>query len=200
MSREAHVRFCESGGVRFPSATHLVILCRARPEVYLAAAKAVLDRLGLALNEQKTRVVDVRRESFDFLGNRFVVQPSKRTGAIRPYYYPAPKAMKAVKQKIREAVRRGQHRSLPDLIRERINPVLRGWGNYFKTGNSRRHFMRIANYTTWTLCIMLRKKYQKRSKGWRDHPPSWFYNYHGLFKLYGLLTRAPDRYGRLVTP
>jgi RNA-directed DNA polymerase len=181
-------------------ADDFVILCRQRPEVYLAAAKAVLDRLGLALNEQKTRVVDVRRESFDFLGHRFVVQPSKRSGAIRPYYYPAPKAMNAVKKKIREAVRGGQHRNLPDLLRERVNPVLRGWGNYFKTGNSRMHFLRIANYTTWTLCIMLRKKYKKRSKGWRDHPPSWFYNYHGLFKLYGLLARGPDRYGHLVTP
>jgi Group II intron, maturase-specific domain len=136
---------CERLGVRFPRATHLVILCKARPEVYLAAAKAVLDRLGLALNEQKTRVVDARREAFDFLGHRFVVQPSKRTGAIRPYYYPAPKAMNAVKKKIREAVRGGQHRNLVDLIRERINPLLRGWGNYFKTGNSRMHFLRIAN-------------------------------------------------------
>ena len=109
-------------------ADDFVILCRARPEVYRAAAKVVLDRLGLALNEQKTRVVDVRWESFDFLGHRFVVQPSKRTGAIRPYYYPAPKAMNAVKKKIREAVRGGQHRNLPDLVRERINPLLQGWG------------------------------------------------------------------------
>jgi len=62
-------------------ADDFVILCRARPEVYLAAAKAVLDRLGLALNAQKTRVVDARRESFDFLGHRFVVQPSKAYGS-----------------------------------------------------------------------------------------------------------------------
>lgn len=183
-------------------ADDLVILCGARPEVYLAAVKAVLDRLGLALNEQKTRVVDASKEPFEFLGHRFVVRPSKRTGAIHTYYYPAPKAMKAVKQKIREAVRGGQHRNLPDLIRERINPLLREWGNYFKTGNARKHFLHIANYTTSTLCIMLRKKYKKRSKGWRDHPPSWFYNYHDLFKLYSLaaVVATPSRYGRLVTP
>jgi RNA-directed DNA polymerase len=119
-------------------------------------------------------LVNARREAFDFLEHRFVVQPSKHTGAIRTYYYPAARAMNAVKKKIRGAVRGGQHRNLPDLIRERINPLLRGWGNYFKAGNSREHFLRIANYTTRTLCIMLRKKYKKRSKGWRDHPPSWF--------------------------
>jgi hypothetical protein len=62
------------------------------------------------------------------------VQPSKRTGVIHPYYYPTPKAMKAVKEKIREVVRGGQHWDLPVFIRERINPIPRGWGNYFKTG------------------------------------------------------------------
>ncbi len=107
--------------------------------------------------------------------------------------------MKSVKQKIREVVRTGQHWNLPELVKERINPILRGWGNYFKTANSRKHFLSIANYTTWALCIMLRKKHKKRSKGWRDHPPSWFYNYQGLFKLYSLLVVGTDqRYGRLA--
>jgi hypothetical protein len=125
-------------------------------------------------------VVNVKEETFDFLGHRFAVRPSKRTGAVKTYYYPRPKAMKAVKSKIREAVRAGQHWDLPELIREKINPILRRWGNYFKTGNSRMHLLSIANYTTYVLCIMLRKKHKKRSKGWRDHPPSWFYDYQGL--------------------
>ena len=55
------------------------------------------------------------------------------------------------------------------------------------------HFMSIANYTTWTLCIMLRKKHKKRSKGWRDHPPSWFCVYQGLFKLNGLRWQTVTR-------
>jgi hypothetical protein len=110
--------------------------------------------------------------------------------------------MKAVKNKIREVVRTGQHWDLPELIRERINPILRGWGNYFKTANSRTHLLSIANYATYTLCIMLRKKHKKRSKRWRGHPPSWFYDYHRLFKLYSLAAVADSqsRYGRLATP
>jgi len=121
---------------------------------------------------------------------------------VNTYYYPRPKAMQAVKSKIHEAVRTGQHWDLPHLIRERINPILRGWGNYFKTGNSRMHFLSIANYTTYTLSIMLRKKHKKRSKGWRDHPPSWFYDNHGLFKLSSLAVVGDSqaRYGRLATP
>ncbi|WP_186215135.1 MULTISPECIES: group II intron reverse transcriptase/maturase [Burkholderiaceae] len=181
-------------------ADDFVILCNKNPEFYLGEAKKVLDRLGLTLNAQKTRIVDAREEPFDFLGHRFVAQPSKVTGKLKSYYYPSPKAMKSVKKKIREVVRTGQHWNLPQLIKERVNPILRGWGNYFKTGNSRKHFLSIANYTTWTLCIMLRKKHKKRAKGWRDHPPSWFYDYHGLFKLYGLSVTGEEssRYARPV--
>jgi RNA-directed DNA polymerase len=184
--------------VRF--ADDFVILCKERPEFYLEQAKLVLDRLGLTLNAKKTRILNAREEMFDFLGHRFAVQPSKVTGELKTYYYPSPKAMKSVKKKIREVVRAGQHQDLPALVKEKINPLLRGWGNYFKTGNSRKHFQSIANYTTWTLCIMLRKKHKKRSKGWRDHPPSWFYDYQGLFKLYSLsvVEDTQKRYGRPV--
>jgi len=181
-------------------ADDFVILCKERPEFYLEQAKLVLDRLCLTLNAKKTRILNAREETFDFLGHRFAVQPSKVTGKLKTYYYPSPKAMKSVKKKIRDVVRTGQHWDLPVLVKEKINPLLRGWGNYFKAGNSRKHFQSIANYTIWTLCIMLRKKHKKRSKGWRDHPPSWFYDYQGLFKLHSLsvVGDAQKRYGRPV--
>jgi RNA-directed DNA polymerase len=181
-------------------ADDFVILCKERPDFYLEQAGQVLDRLGLTLNAKKTRILNATQEPFDFLGHRFTVLPSKRTGKLNTFYYPSPKAMNSIKKKVREIVLTGQHWELPLLIKERINPLLRGWGNYFKMGNSRKHFMSIANYTTYTLCIMLRKKHKKRSKGWRDHPPSWFYDYHGLFKLYSLSIANSDqqRYGRLA--
>lgn len=179
-------------------ADDFVILCEERPEFYLEQARQVLDRLGLMLNARKTRVLNANAEPFDFLGHRFTVLPSKRTEKRTTYYFPTPKAMKSVKQKIREAVRTGQHWNLPELVQERINPILRGWGNYFRSGNSRKHFVTIAKYTTYVLTIMLRKKHKKRSKGWRDHPPSWFYDYQGLFKLYSLsvVGDSQQRYGR----
>jgi group II intron reverse transcriptase/maturase len=181
-------------------ADDFVILCKERPDFYLEQAGQVLDRLGLTLNAKKTRILNATQEPFDFLGHRFTVLLSKRTGKLNTFYYPSPKAMNSIKKKVREIALTGQHWELPLLIKERINPLLRGWGNYFKMGNSRKHFMSIANYTTYTLCIMLRKKHKKRSKGWRDHPPSWFYDYHGLFKLYSLSIANSDqqRYGRLA--
>lgn len=190
-SHDAHI-------VRY--ADDFVILCNRRPEFYLDQARAVLDRLGLTLNAKKTRVLNAREDTFDFLGHRFAVRASKRSGELKTFYYPSPKAMKTVKRKIREAVHSGQHLDLPDLVRDRVNPILRGWGNYFKAANSRMHFLSIANYTVYTLCIMLRKKHKKRSKGWRDHPPNWFYDHHKLFRLFSLSVGGSDlaRYGRIV--
>lgn len=176
-------------------ADDFVILCRKNPEYYLGEVKKILDRLGLTLNTEKTQVINAKQRHFDFLGYRFVVHPSKITGKINTYYYPSPKAMQTVKSKIREKVRIAQHWKLPQLIKEEINPILSGWGNYFKTGNSRHHFLKIANYTTYILTIMLRKKHKKQAKGWRDHPPSWFYNYQGLFNLNNLVV-TNDRISR----
>jgi group II intron reverse transcriptase/maturase len=183
-------------------ADDFVILCSRQPGFYLGEALSVLNRLGLTLNQQKTRIVDVHKEPFDFLGHRFAVQPSKRSGKIKTYYYPSPKAMTSVRKRIQDAARGGQHWNLPELIKERLNPLLRGWGNYFKTGNSRMHFKSIDNYVTYVLTIMLRKKHKKPGKGWRDHPPSWYHDNHGLLKLNDLVVVGDlgQRYAKQVPP
>ena len=62
-------------------ADDFVILCTKRSEFYLAQAKKVLDRLGLSLNEKKTRIMSFREETIDFLGHRFAAQPSKVMGS-----------------------------------------------------------------------------------------------------------------------
>ena len=71
MSREVHVRFCESRGVRLPPATHLVILCRTRQRAEEACRQAaeILATLGLHLHPDKTRIVELTkgRQGFDFL-------------------------------------------------------------------------------------------------------------------------------------
>jgi RNA-directed DNA polymerase len=72
MSGDVHVRFCESRGVRFPPATHLVVMCSSRKQAERAEEQAtvILGELGLVLHPDKTRVVDLRKgkEGFDFLG------------------------------------------------------------------------------------------------------------------------------------
>ena len=68
MSGDVHVQFCERPGVRFPRATHLVILCEGRAAEALTVARRWMQALKLTLNETKTRTCDATQEPFDFLG------------------------------------------------------------------------------------------------------------------------------------
>lgn len=178
-------------------ADDFVILCKRNPEQYFGIAKERLARLSLVINEEKSRIVQAT-DSFDFLGHTFIVAPSRKTRKLHPYYYPSDKSMKKIKAKVKEIIKGGQHLDLPIVINQ-LNPVLRGWGNYFKTGNSKERFHEIDLYVTFNLTIMLRKKYQKRAKGWREHPPSFYYQNHGLVSLRAMTTMIGSdnkRYGR----
>ena len=95
MSREAHVQFCERAGVRFPGATHLVILCRTEAEAQtaLGAVRTWVSEAGLTLHPEKTRVVDARQPGgFDFLGYHFE----------RGMKWPREKSLKKLKDRVRE--------------------------------------------------------------------------------------------------
>ena len=178
-------------------ADDFVILCAKDPEKYLGIAKQRLDRLGLTLNSEKTKIKHVK-EGFDFLGHTFRLAQSRVTGKTKCFYYPSRKAVASVSRNVKEFIRHQQHRNLPDLVAD-LNPILRGWGNYFRTGNAKEIFRQVDAYVTYSLCIMLRKKYKKRSKGWRDHPPSWFYENHKLYCLRTSTTGNQSdvvRYGR----
>ena len=94
MKRECHVRFCESGGVRLPSATRLVVLIQAHPSkrwLLRAVPKRLrqeLAKLQVQINEEKSRKVDlVRGESFGFLGFDFR-RVRSLNGRWRPQYTP----------------------------------------------------------------------------------------------------------------
>ncbi|WP_220184127.1 group II intron maturase-specific domain-containing protein [Thermoactinomyces mirandus] len=101
----------------------------------------------------KTRIVKAD-EGFDFLGHTFRRVPSRKDSKLRTYYYPSDKAMKTVKKKVKEIIKHSSHLHLPDLV-DRLNPVLKRWGNYFKTGNAKVRFDEIDKYVTYNLTIML---------------------------------------------
>jgi len=134
-------------------ADDFVVLCRTEAEARAAEAKAreVLASLGLELHPDKTKVVDLRegREGFDFLGCHFRARASGRLmeRGIRRYYlhrWPSARAMKSIRAKVK--AKTGRNRTGASDIREVIadlNPLLRGWGNYFRTGNATEKFVSI---------------------------------------------------------
>jgi hypothetical protein len=125
--------------------------------------------LGLELHPEKTRRVELTegKDGFDFLGchlhKRLSGRLLEKYGKRRYYLqrWPAKAAMKRVRQRVRELV--GPHRNgVKDarvLIRD-LNPILRGWGNYFRTGNAAKRFNQLDSYV-WRRLV----RFQVRRKG-----------------------------------
>jgi len=175
-----------------------VVLCRTRrqAEAALVLVEQTLAELGLEAHPVKTRIVDLDggREGFDFLGWHFRARVSGRLleRGIRRYYlhrWPSQRAMKALRAKIRN--RTGRHRlgvrDIRELIAE-LNSILRGWGNYFRTGNAAEKFIQLDRYVAWRLKRLLIKK---RGRNLRPGQaarwtPQWFHQ-QGLFRLMGAI-------------
>ena len=101
MRREFHVRFCEGEGVRFPSATRLVILCRrGKAEEVLQRLREIMGKLKLMVNEEKARICRVPEGEFDFLGYTFGRMYSAKTGKARIGYRPSKKSIQRAVAKI----------------------------------------------------------------------------------------------------
>ena len=164
MSREVHVRFCESGGVQFPSATHLVILVRGTREqadaVRDEAARVLHDELEMELSEEKTLITHVD-EGFDFLGHR-IRRVAWRKSKVA-FTYPSKRSVEAVKYKVKSlTTRTTTHLSLRDLLLH-LNAVLRGWAMYFRYDASKRTLAYVDNFAWWRVFRWLRKKHPTRN-------------------------------------
>ena len=196
MSGDVHVRFCESRGVRFPPATHLVVLCSSRSQAEEAQRRAValLGELRLSLHPQKTRVVDLRkgREGFDFLGCHFRARMSGRLWEqkrIVRYYlhrWPSQRSMKRARMRVKALTSRSQAGQQLDDVIERLNLFLRGWGNYFRTGNAADKFVSMDRYVAWRLQRLLVKKRGRNLRGGQaaTWTRTWFHD-QGLHQLMG---------------
>jgi hypothetical protein len=166
MSGDVHVRFREGGGVKFPSATRLVIVCRGRQAAERACelVAGFLGRLKLTLHPCKTRVVDMGSCGFDFLGFHFHKMPSRRTGRRVPYAWPSQKAMRTVREKIRQQTERTRLRvELGELVGA-LNRIIRGWRGYFSIGNSTKKLADLDRYVRLRLRRFLRKRQGPRGR------------------------------------
>jgi RNA-directed DNA polymerase len=175
-----------------------VVLCRsaAQARAALDAVEEILGSLGLRLHPDKTRMADLRegREGLDFLGCHFHARMSGRLWEqkrIIRYYlhrWPSQRSMKRLREKVH--ARTGRNRAgedIRDVIAD-LNPLLRGWGNYFRTGNAATKFTQADRYVVWRLrTLMVRKRgrnlHAGQARAWTE---DWF-NGHGLYRLRGTI-------------
>lgn len=165
-----------------------VVLCRGNPQPWFARMEATLTDLGLTLNADKTRIVEAT-EGVDFLGMHFHLKPLRSNPKrLFCYRWPSTKAMQGIRDKIRDAVGYDDLYSLEEKLRA-LNPILRGWGQYFRHSNAHRHFKKIDSYVYTKLVNFLRRKHKRRGKGYRAYPPS-FFKKAGLYQLHGTIVHT----------
>jgi group II intron reverse transcriptase/maturase len=187
------VRYCDD----------FVIICKTKKQCEQAEARIrmILARLGLELHPEKTRRVVLYdgQEGFDFLGHHL---HKRLSGKIweqeckRLYFlhrWPSQRAMKGIREKVKELTPRSRcHADLRDVIKD-LNPVVRGWGNYFRTGNAAKQFTEIDSYVYKRI---LRLRVQRKGRHLRPgEVMRWtresFENL-GLIRLRGMI-RYPER-------
>ena len=177
-------------------ADDLVILVDAYPQhdwLLKAVSKRLreeLARLGVEVNEEKSRVVDLTKgESFGFLGFEFRRIRSLR-GVWRAQYAPQLKKRTALLRKLKEIFRRYQSEPA-DRVVELINPILRGWVAYFAVGHSSRCFSFVRDWVEKKMRRHLMRARQRRGFGWRRWSGRWLSEGLGLFNGYRVRRYAP---------
>jgi group II intron reverse transcriptase/maturase len=180
-----------------------VVMCRTRKDCEQAEqrVRVILARLGLELHPDKTRRVELYdgKEGFDFLGCHLhkrmsgVLWEKKRQRLYFLQRWPSARSMQRVRQRVKELTPRSRcHADIREVIAD-LNPVLRGWGTYFRTGNAAKRFLQLDDYV-WRRLRSLRFKRKGRQlrAGEADRwTREYFWNL-GLHRLRGTI-RYPEQ-------
>jgi len=171
-------------------ADDLVVLIDARPgHAWLLGAvqkrlRQEFAKLQVEMNEEKSRIVDlVLGESFGFLGFDFRRLRSGKRRVWRAQYTPKLKKRTALLRKLKEVFRR--HESQPvEWVIQKINPILRGWVNYFAVGHSSECFRIIKDWVEKKIRRHQERARNRRGFGWKVWSRQWMYEDLKLFRDY----------------
>ena len=171
----------------------------AEARAAIVAAQRILEQLGVLLHPQKTRIVHVRH-GFEFLGYKIKrgqrplrlrsqqIQSGVRSGDL--YAYPKEKSIRRFMDQVRERTRRRVPLKTLELIAN-LNPVIRGWGNYYKRAHVRKLFGRLNGWIVHRIRSHRCKRW--RNSGWRQLPETKLYGEYGLVNLVQLIPSIASR-------
>lgn len=188
---------CAEVGALVRYADDFVVMCRTKAACEEAERRVrmILQRLKLELHPEKTRQMDLSRgrQGFDFLGchqhklmsGRIWKEQGKRVYSLQRW--PSQRSMKRVRQRVKELTDRRWHgvKDVRVLI-DHLNPVLRGWGNYFHTGNATLKFKQVDFYVWGRLSRFMRERKGRNLRpGEADAWTPKFFHDLGLHRLCG---------------
>lgn len=172
-----------------------VVVCRTRGEAQRALAYAdrfLREELGVELHPDKTRIVHVR-QGFEFLGYKvkrgkgYRLPEKKRRVGSNPqnlYAIPREKSVKTFQEQIRHLTRRKTPVTIQEMI-DRLNPVIRGWGNFYRKAHVRKQFNRLDRWIVQRIYSFLAKRW--RNTIYRKYPVKRLIREYGLVRLTHLI-------------
>jgi RNA-directed DNA polymerase len=144
-----------------------------------------LAKLRVPINEEKSRTIDLRKKgSFGFLGFEFRLVLS-RNGKWRPQFVPKMKKRTALFAKLREVFQQQVSQPVGKVV-EMINPILRGWVNYFRIGQSSRCFSLVRHWVEMKIRRHMMRARLRKGHGWKRWSSKWIYRVLGLYNDYRL--------------
>lgn len=178
-----------------------VVTCKSHREAVAAldAARRILEKLGVTLQPEKTRIVHVR-QGFEFLGFKIKrgsrplrlggdkIRSGTRRGSL--YAFPRAKSVRHFKDQIIRCTRRNVPLTTAELIAE-INPIIRGWGLYYCKAHVRRLFKQLKGWIVRRIWSHRFKRW--RNAGWRHLPERKLHGELGLVNLVRLIPTLSPR-------
>ena len=166
-------------------ADDLVIMTKYNAGKSLVQLQALTARLKLRLNPKKTRIVNANEESFDFVGFSYKKALNRVKTKKVAHYWPSQKAEKAIKEKVRKITNPARPIKIEQVVAE-LNPVIRGWVNYFRIANSSKKFGKIRLYAANKVRKFMMRRGNRSGYGYKKYPEKYLYSKLGLYRDYRL--------------
>jgi group II intron reverse transcriptase/maturase len=169
-------------------ADDFVICCNGSADAAMTAMRDMMRRLGLTVNEAKTRLCRGPDQRFDFLGYTIGTCYTPQTGWAYIGVRPSAKKIHTLKERIRVQTGRSWLWLEPDEMVGRLNRLIGGWANYFCLGTVSKVYRAVMEHTRYRLRRWLARKHQLRGPRWSRYSEPYLHETLGLLRL----RRLPD--------
>ncbi len=167
-------------------ADDIVILCRRnKSDKAMAVLRQILERLKLALNETKTKIVNSHKGKFDFLGFTIWIAESRKNGNLYSHVQPSKKALQAIKDSVTAITQRKMTVKPLEKIVTEVNATVRGWVGYFHFKNCSKVLTHLRGHVEERLRTHLRKRHKVKARGtgYARYGSQVLYGKYGLYKV-----------------